>query len=853
MKKIVFIILLHSIATNTFGQLVDNFSDLDFTNTPEWVGDTEKFIVNDNEELQLYDNNFNSPAYLSTACAVADSAVWSFDIRLDFNPSASNYIDIFLISDHQNPAEATNTYFIRIGDTDDNIVLYKTFEGNTTTLITGTNDLTDTNTQELHIEISYENQLWALNYENNNMGNESFFASDELSIANEFFGFSCHYTSTRKDKFFIDNIHITGNPYQDLKRPTISQCNISSPSSIYIAFSESIDAYSGLQKENYLLNNSFYPTAISTVIQNEQAYLLHFENDFPLNSNQSLSIENIADLSGNIIVPIDTNLYKPFCFPRDIVFTEIMADPNPPVLLAEFEYLEIYNRADYPVSLNEFKLHIDDQIKWFPDSILPPKTYAILCHENAVSYFPENSLCIPFSSFTIKNEAAHIMLESHDNRCIDELLYSIDAYNNSIKNVGGWALEKIDVNVFCAAFENWTPSSNQNGGTPGQTNAVNAIRTDLVKPMIHNLSVISPHEILLSYSERFEHEFQPEDFNVNFHIGSPESIEPIDHTNVVLVFENALQTKILYELSIHKVIEDCNGNTTHHPPLLFALAEELNKEDLILNEILFNPYPDGTDFIEIYNRSNKIIDLAGLRLARYENKILDQIAIVTEKSSLLYPGEYRVLCADASKISSFYNCNEAALIEMNDFPSLPDDEGAIALCFPWLEIIDRLDYNKEMHFSLLNDPEGVSLERIHKGLSNTENNWHSAAFSSGFATPTYENSQHIVAQNFHEELITISPKIITPNNDGHHDYLNIYYSFQKNNLLGTLFIYDRYGSLIRKVSNHVSLSTQELFRWDATDENGLIVPNGIYIVVFESVNEQGIIFSETKTCVVRKQ
>ena len=854
MKKILFLLLLCGLHKLSFAQWYDDFSDLNFSENPSWQGDTEKFIVNDAKELQLNDINFTSPAYLSSSCTVANNAQWTFDLRMAFNPSSSNYIEVFLISDHSKVALSSNAYFLRIGGTNDAISLFKRSNGTDIVVITGIPDATDFNTQDMHIEVSYQDFQWQLDYSNNGIESDVFYANDEISMANEYFGLMCHYTSTRKDKFYIDNINITGDPYQDVKRPEILKCNISSASNIYIEYDEQVQLNTALNKENYLLNEEIYPKAISTVVSKNNAYILHFKNAFLFNTNPKLHIENIKDLAENTITPIDTNFYKSYCFPHDIVFTEIMADPAPTVLLPEAEYIEIYNRASYPIALKSFELHIDNQIKELPDTVLPPKSYALLCHNNNIDLFSEELLRFGFSSFSVKNDAAKLILNNQNQESIDDFYYTINTITEDNKTDGGWSLEKIDVDVFCEDVKNWTASIHNSGGSPGTENSVKAIQADEVFPYISQVKLISPHEILIHHNERFLHPFLAKDIWVNHNIGQPISAFPHDNNTTLLTFENAMQTKLLYELSFTNRIEDCNGNASFQQALLFALPEILSKGDLILNEILFNPYPDGVDFIEIYNRSNKVIDLNGLRLARYENNTLDQLSIISNETHLLYPKQYRILCEDSTKVANFYRSNQSVFIEMSDFPTMADDEGIVALCFPWMETIDTLYYNENMHFSHLKNPEGVSLERIHQGLNTYGiNDWHSASFHAGFATPGFKNSQHNPLLFTNRKTLSISPKIISPNNDGHHDYLSIGYQLNGNDFTGNLFIYNQYGQLIRKISNHISLGSDGFFRWNGDYENGQIVANGIYIIVFEFINENGKVVSETKTCIVRKQ
>ena len=51
-------------------------------------------------------------------------------------------------------------------------------------------------------------------------------------------------------------------------------------------------------------------------------------------------------------------------------------------------------------------------------------------------------------------------------------------------------------------------------------------------------------------------------------------------------------------------------------------------------------------------------------------------------------------------------------------------------------MLDAFSYDKDMHFELINDAEGVSLERIDQNAeTNNAFNWHSAAETVGWGTP----------------------------------------------------------------------------------------------------------------------
>src|SRR4051812_19509002 len=146
-------------------QFTDNFNDGNFTANPTWVGNTADWIVNPTFQLQSNNTVVNGSFYLSTANTLATSAEWEFYCQLTFNPSSANYVDVFLTASASDISQtATTGYFVRIGNTDDEIALYrKDATGVVTKLIDGVNGIlnTSSNTMKIHVTRSSTNN-WTL-------------------------------------------------------------------------------------------------------------------------------------------------------------------------------------------------------------------------------------------------------------------------------------------------------------------------------------------------------------------------------------------------------------------------------------------------------------------------------------------------------------------------------------------------------------------------------------------------------------------------------------------------------------------------------------------------------------------
>ena len=119
-----FTILLIICHLYSAGQFNEDFSDNDLLTNPQWIGNLDKFII---EEDKLRSNSTitSDEFYISTPSQFVLETEWQISLDLDLKTSSANYIDIFLASDSANPSKAKQAYFIRIGDTKDDISMYQ--------------------------------------------------------------------------------------------------------------------------------------------------------------------------------------------------------------------------------------------------------------------------------------------------------------------------------------------------------------------------------------------------------------------------------------------------------------------------------------------------------------------------------------------------------------------------------------------------------------------------------------------------------------------------------------------------------------------------------------------------------
>lgn len=293
------------------------------------------------------------------------------------------------------------------------------------------------------------------------------------------------------------------------------------------------------------------------------------------------------------------------------------------------------------------------------------------------------------------------------------------------------------------------------------------------------------------------------------------------------------------------------GDTTSTPgsgggPVYSAIG----KEEIIINEVLFNPRGDGADFVEIYNRSDKVFNLKHLSVATIKKDSVTSVRPITNSDILLYPASYMALSVDIGNIKREYDTpDENALLQVQALPAFSNDKGTVVLVSDGT-LIDRLDYSEDMHSPLIRDADGVSLERckFDRG-ANEPGNFCSAAGAVGYATPGYRNSQFREAVTA-DEPVSLASKTFSPDNDGFEDQLIIHYSQGEPGILANLFAYNSSGILVKNICRNVTLGAEGDIFWDGTDENGKLAPVGIYIIFLELTDLNGKTRRYKKACVL---
>jgi hypothetical protein len=317
-------------------------------------------------------------------------------------------------------------------------------------------------------------------------------------------------------------------------------------------------------------------------------------------------------------------------------------------------------------------------------------------------------------------------------------------------------------------------------------------------------------------------------------------LEP-DFSRVLLYYHARFKPEYIYTVTVLKSPADCAGNQlTGKAYADFALSGTPEVSDIIINEILFNASSDGVEFIELYNRSDRAIELSSMTVSLSDHSgVIRKTLFLKENPFLLLSQKYAVLTTDSRKlIRNHPLSNPGNIVEAADMFTLPDTEALIVLADTSGRVIDECLYNYRMHQDLLEDVAGVSLERVNPGIpSDDPGNWHSASTTAAYATPGMPNSQMTKADN--ECIITLSTEILSPDDDGVDDFVTLHMQFGESGWMGAVAIYTPEGIRVKSLLTNSILGTEEYLMWDGTLHDGAPAEIGLYLFYGELYRSRG--------------
>lgn len=649
----------------------------------------------------------------------------------------------------------------------------------------------------------------------------------------------------------------------DTAAPRVEQLTVVSETLLSLRFTKSPTTNPAQLTENYQIEPFI---KILSIVQSGVEITLVLATPLQSDTDYKLKITNIGDIFGNILNDriIDFTWIK-FQSPqeRDVVINEFLYRP---VEGGVQRFVEMFNRSGKNIDLNNWMIgrHTGSPVVMTGEQ-LPDGTYAsipLLANEYLVltsdsDSFAEDSIpkkivlktVPPFSRL-----GDSVYLTDPNGLRMDSLHYEPEWG----ANVDGFSLQRIHPDGASNDPFNWIGSPEI---SPGEINGV--FRPESIPPKMIFATVTSDNNIKIRFNK-----FILENSAMRFYSDSQE-LELIDFdsfkANTLLFKIGHPMPRKPIAISAHN-FRDYSGNFVQKD--LIPLAWPLKQGELVINEIMYRPrvnrysaLPDQSQYLELYNDNNYALSIEGLYLHDKPDKNSQVSKRVPEKTiaGWVPAHEYAVVYADTSddfqksRISKSFDVSSDVRYYRVDGStlSLSATSDEIYIANRHGMVIDSVYYQDNWNNPNLIDTRGISLERIKPGNpGNDAQNWTSSANPLG-GTPGMQNSVFAYSGNLPvKEGLTMDPNPFSPDGDGYEDHLLINYILEEPDFLMRVRIFDRYGRMIRTLTEGEPAGLNGQLIWDGLKDDRSENRVGIYIILFDVYNSAAGINKSFKETVV---
>lgn len=636
------------------------------------------------------------------------------------------------------------------------------------------------------------------------------------------------YTSSRDRALWLDDLVLEGRFEKDTLAPVISGVKFPDASSLQLDFSEQVDLADDFK---LMLYSDEFPGGWTPedIQQTGMALQACFPEMIPNRISCQLVIQGVKDLDGNLMADTSIQVLRNSPAWGDVVFNEIMVDPEPAIRQVE-EYLELYNRSDFPVDPEGWQLRVNERTYLLDASVVTGWGEA-KGKVGGRELLPGEFLLL--TGITLPNSGALLSLYDAEEMLIHAASYRVPWEGPDWKKEGGWSLESPDADQPCRISYNWEYSSHPGGGTPGWVNSNRTILEDREAPVLLYAGMGDSGALKLYFSEPLQSSLVPAAFPLSPGEILPDSLYSVDPLRDVLYIHYPVdfQAWTQYQLSLPPLF-DCSGNSSEEQEYQAGAISAPVQAMVIINEIMYDPEEGKPEYVELFVPGPAFLDLQDLAIHLVEEGgSPDHPFALSLHSRLAGPGQYLVLTTCVPHLEEAYGLEVSGQwVEVDGLPGLNNNGGSIFLTDRAGQVVDMVTYSDAMHMELLDDPRGISLERISADRPGSDpDNWHSAASTAAYATPGRANSQSLPPGDS-ELLLQVSPRVFSPDNDGYEDLLEVTINTGGNDWVIGLLITDLQGRKIRILANNHLAGPSVSYFWDGAGEQGARLPMGFYVI-----------------------
>lgn len=440
----------------------------------------------------------------------------------------------------------------------------------------------------------------------------------------------------------------------DQEGPKLMGADFLDSRTVFVELTGAIDR-ENTSRQNFSINNGRSVSSIN--ITPEGNVILNLDRPMVSGRTYVVSISDLRDIFNNVLNRAESDFtYYDIeeAEPGDVVINEFMYDEPD----GYTRYIELYNRSDKAVNLEGWQQANDTgtrRILTTERVILPPQEYIVLLpNYNLLSVFPDIPYLNAGSGLSaLKNTGDNIVIVNAENAVVDSLTYAPEWGGNGV------ALERRRADRSSLYAENWADSPSEMSGTPGRENEVERE----FELLVTGIEALSVSEVSITFNVAIgEISASPENFITD---GTrPQSVTMADGKTILLQFNPPLSAGSRM-LSISNIQSLGGFSIADNTRITFTVFDTYNPGDVLVNEFMYNP-PEGIPrYVELFNRSDKLINLKNWRLQRRQTSG-EPKRFISEADMALRPEEFMVITDDAEQFEERFGSRN--ILEMELFP-----------------------------------------------------------------------------------------------------------------------------------------------------------------------------------------
>ncbi len=529
-----------------------------------------------------------------------------------------------------------------------------------------------------------------------------------------------------------------------------------------------------------------------------------------------------------------------------IVVNEIMYAPPDDMP----EWIECYNTTESAIDLKNWKISdatLSKSIVSASSAVVPAHSYFLIAHDSTLQNYFHITAPIFVSSFSALNNSSADAVVLFDDRGL-----SIDSvyYHPAWSGTNGQSLQRFDYFGISADSSNWKsePPNPGNENTIARKDfdveirRITAVRiTDgtEIRATIFNIGRQSANSLRVKIFHDTNNDSIPQGSEL-LSTASMGTLSPLDSSVIIFDWNVSLpgvQTVIA-------TVEFSQDQRLRNNISFVHSIKNFSPHSLIINEIMYEPKTGDAEFVELYNPASDSLSIDGWTLMDSPSSSGSR-AIISLPKHFIPAHKFFIIASDSIILKAQLDSDN---VLVNPLLNLSNGGEDIVLSDVANTQIDSIRYSPSWHLKNITT-SGRSLEKISPtGNGIDSRNWSSSVSPTG-SSPLQKNSIYTTAQTLAKSL-KLSPNPFSPDNDGFEDFLSITYSLPNTSSRIRVRIFDVAGRLIRRLAIDELSPIQGSLIWNGLDDNGVKARIGMYIILFETLDNFGGVVHTMKDVVV---